>query len=798
MSDHSTQGFLLTRSWRDTHNGIELEYWFASDNSPVRVVITHQQAICFIRQNHSFKAVGKIQRKPLNLQTLNHEPVDGLYFQRQRDLTRLHNHLSHDKTQLLESEIKPTERYLMERFITANAIIKGVPSQKDGYIEYINPTLKNTNHSPKLRWLSLDIETEDLRGKLFSIGLTTENTEKVFMVGEKKQNETSEAEPDSPSPDVNKPSIIWCESEKDALQQFFKWLNHYDPDVIIGWNVVAFDLDFILWKCKQLCISFDLARGNQQATILAPQKSGQMHISKIPGRVILDGITSLRGAFWTFESFALDFVAEKLLGKHKLITQQSGKNKLQEIHRLYKESPLELAEYNLQDCRLVAKIFKKASLVDFSMQRAQMTGLAIDRQGGSTAAFDHLYLPKLHRKGYVANDIGSSQSPKQSPGCFVMDSPPGLYENVLVLDFKILYPSIIRTFKIDPLGLAIGLKQVNGSISKNEDNVIPGFLDAQFSRSQHILPDIVTQLWEQRDLAKQENNKPLSQAIKIIMNSFYGVLGSYGCRFFNPQLASSITLRGHEIIQISRDIIERRGYPVIYGDTDSVFVLLGEGKDKTACQQIGKDLQIRLNQWWDEHLKLKYQLTSYLEIEFETHYLKFLMPTLRGTEKGSKKRYAGMINTNGNNQMVFKGLETVRTDWTHLAKDFQQELYRRIFNNEPFKEFIIETYNQLLTGKLDKKLIYSKRLRRPLESYTSTQSPQIKAAKKMKNPGRKISYLITLNGPEPVNDAINPHQSLPDYQHYVDKQLAPVADSILYFLDTTFERITQRQIDVFD
>jgi len=198
--------------------------------------------------------------------------------------------------------------------------------------------------------------------------------------------------------------------------------------------------------------------------------------------------------------------------------------------------------------------------------------LVIDRQGGSSAAFDNLYLPRLHRQGFVAPDIGSQKNKQESPGGYVMDSQPGLYENVLVLDFKSLYPSIIRTFKIDPLGLSKGLKN-----QQNSDTTIPGFLEAQFSRSDHILPDLVTQLWKDRDEAKKHHNKPLSQAIKIIMNSFYGVLGSSGCRFFNPQLASSITMRGHEIIQASRELIEKEGYNVIYGDTDSVFVLIGEG-----------------------------------------------------------------------------------------------------------------------------------------------------------------------------------------------------------------------------
>jgi DNA polymerase-2 len=277
------------------------------------------------------------------------------------------------------------------------------------------------------------------------------------------------------------------------------------------------------------------------------------------------------------------------------------------------------------------------------------------------------------------------------------------------------------------------------------------------------------------------------------MNSFYGVLGSSGCRFFNPQLASSITRRGHEIIQQSAAFIEQEGYSVIYGDTDSVFVHLNDDFDEAQSESIGDNLAEKLNAFWQEQLQERFNIESCLEIEFETHYLRFLMPTIRGSEAGSKKRYAGVIRKNGDTEMVFKGLETVRSDWTLLAKTFQQELYRRIFNDLPYADYVREISEQLYAGKFDDLLTYTKRLRRPLESYVSSQPPQVKAARKMKNPGRRIQYVMTLNGPEPLEKLT----AIPDYQHYQDKQLQPIADGILYFMDTSFERITQRQMDVF-
>src|SRR5690606_5539842 len=199
---------------------------------------------------------------------------------------------------------------------------------------------------------------------------------------------------------------------------------------------------------------------------------------------------------------------------------------------------------------------------------------------------------------------------------------------------------------------------------------------AVFARDEHILPGVIERLWQARDRAKAEGNGPLSHAIKIIMNSFYGVLGSTGCRFYDPRVCSSITLRGHDIIQSSKRWIEEEGHRVIYGDTDSLFVWVGDETSEAEARKVGSALAARLNGRWQEKLRREMAIESALEIQFETHYLQFVMPTIRGSELGSKKRYAGIVREDGRERLVFKGLENVRTDWTDLAKTFQEHLYR--------------------------------------------------------------------------------------------------------------------------
>ena len=334
----------------------------------------------------------------------------------------------------------------------------------------------------------------------------------------------------------------------------------------------------------------------------------------------------------------------------------------------------------LRTAYLFGEIFEKAKLIEFAVERARLTGLPLDKIGGSVAAFENQYLPRLHRQGYVAPNLPEDPQGVGSPGGYVMDSAPGFYSNVLVLDFKSLYPSIIRSFMVDPYGLAEGdrLHQTSQANTPFDENTnydkslfSKGFRGAFFKKEDSILPSLIENLWQARDQAKQDKNDALSQAIKIIMNSFYGVMGTPGCRFFDARLPSSITLRGHNIMLRTRELIEEKGYEVIYGDTDSIFVWLNQSVSIEEADVIGKELSIFITHWWKIHLEQEYQLQSALELEYETHFSRFLMPTIRGSLQGSKKRYAGLVCQEGfsfNNpdtstyKLIFKGLEAVRTD----------------------------------------------------------------------------------------------------------------------------------------
>lgn len=781
------QGFVLTRHWRDTPAGTEVSFWLATDQGPKCIRLPVQTSVMFIPEVYR-KPLGwllnderDIELRPLQLCDFHHRPVLGLYTRQHRQLMDLEKRLRAAGVDVYEGDVRPPERYMMERFITAPVWFGGTPDA--GGVLSDAQMKPDPDYRPALKLVSLDIETT-AQGDLYSIALEGCGERQVYMLGPPNKTDAVDFKLD------------YCDTRAQLLERLNQWLATHDPDAIIGWNVVQFDLRVLHEHAQRLKVPLLLGRGGEAMT-WREHGSRNHYFAAAAGRLIIDGIEALRSATWSFESFSLENVAQTLLGEGKDIS--TPYQRMDEINRMFAEDKPALARYNLKDCELVTRIFEKTELLKFLLERASVTGLPADRNGGSVAAFTHLYMPLMHRQGFVAPNLGD-KPPQASPGGFVMDSRPGLYESVLVLDYKSLYPSIIRSFLIDPVGLIEGLKHPDDTDS------VEGFRGARFSRTRHCLPSIVTRVSEGREAAKRAHNAPLSQALKIIMNAFYGVLGSSGCRFFDTRLASSITMRGHQIMRQTRELVEAKGYEVIYGDTDSTFVWLGSAHSADDASRIGQALVQHVNDWWRAHLHNEFGLQSALELQYETHFSRFLMPTIRGAEEGSKKRYAGLVvRADGNEEMVYKGLETVRSDWSPLARQFQQELYQRIFHRQPHQDYVRDYVRRTLSGELDDLLIYRKRLRRQLDDYERNVPPHVRAARladeyndRMGRPrqyqrGGWISYLISVNGPEPLEV----RQAPIDYDHYVTRQLQPVADAILPFVNDDFGTLVGGQMGLF-
>ena len=707
------QGFVLTRQARDFSGQTQIDIWVSTPNGPTLLTVKGERPIFFIEQSN-IDACTKLAKeagieceiKALELTNFSHTPLAGCYTRLVRESNALNQAFNQESITTFEADIRLADRFLMERFIKGSIEFTGNVTSRTQHQRVANTKCRAGDYLPNLSVVSLDIECSE-KGILYSIGLDSPMDSRVIMVGPKQEADTA---------------IQWVKDEAALLEAMIDWFKRYDPDVIIGWNVIDFDFRLLHKRAEWNKIKLNIGRDSQPSFFRSSVQSQQGFIT-IPGRVVLDGIDMLKTATYHFRSWSLESVSQELLGEGKDI--HNVHDRMDEINRMFKFDKPSLAKYNLQDCVLVNRIFEHTHLIEFAIERSRLTGVELDKVGGSVAAFTNLYLPQIHRAGYIAPNL-QPENWIASPGGYVMDSIPNLYDSVLVLDFKSLYPSIIRSFLIDPMGLIEGLKQ---EIGRDDDQAVEGFRGGQFHRSKHFLPEMIETLWAARDVAKKNNEKAFSQAIKIIMNSFYGVLGSSGCRFFDTRLASSITMRGHEIMKQTKVLIEEKGYQVIYGDTDSTFVSLNGSYSQEDADEIGQSLVAYINAWWTQHLKDKYNLTSILELEYETHYRKFLMPTIRGSETGSKKRYAGLIGEEGDEKIVFKGLESARTDWTPLAQRFQQTLYEMVFHDQDPTDYVRNFVDETAAGKHDDLLVYQKRLRRKLHEYQKNIPPQVRAAR---------------------------------------------------------------------
>ena len=783
-------GFILSSKQAQIHNSTQLIFQGRlSDGRRFHWTVTRPRILFFIDHNQKWTPPGAV-RKSLNLKSLRGDFVDALYFGQSSDFFRVRKACEDRHILTYEADVNLAARFLMEHFIQGGVRFESEPIHtKSGCLFFMDPKIHPSDYTPELKTLSIDIECS-MKSDLYSIALYGESLEEILVVDPDKQN--------------GKKEYQGFQNETSLLKAFFSIVQQYDPDVFIGWNLIGFDLQWLYRKCISLRIGFDIGT-ERPSEMLAPGKNFKQWIARIPGRAAVDGIPMIRSAFVKVDDYSLSTVAHTILGRKKLI-EKNGKEKVAEITRLFHEDKPALARYNLEDARLVHEIFEKLSLAQLAVRRSQLTGLALDRVGGSVAAFDFLYLPRLHRKGYVAYTDPRAPVGSAAPGGLVLDSQPGFYQNVAVLDFKSLYPSIIRTFSVDPLSANMVLHDLqNDSKLSGQGKIVKGPAGLSFDADWAILPGIIEHLWHERDKAKKIKDATLSQAVKIIMNSFYGVLGSQGCRFYDPRIAGSITRTGHWLLNFSREFIEKKGFRVIYGDTDSLFVHLGEGDPKTV-HKTGHKLAGSLNDFLRKELMNRFQVESCLDIEFEKSFLRFFMPTIRGQDAGSKKRYAGLLRgKEGKPELYFAGLESSRRDWTSLAKEFQADLFNLIFSKyddpdlkESLTELAKNRHDQLYTEKLDHKLIYRKGISKRLEDYTKTSPPHVRAARMLDEfEGRIIRYVMTVAGPEPIQKRSG---AAFDYDHYSEKQLTPIADMVLRFFDMDFQSITrnQNQLNLFE
>ncbi len=752
------KGFIIYPSYEIINNEAYVYLYGRLENGQSFLAINKFRPYFFIKTSDLNKAkkLAKFKLEETSIVNFEKENVTKIILNVPPEVPKLRDKFLESSIECYEADIRFEYRFLIDKKIQSSLDIEGDYETTDKIDRlYKEPELTPTSCYPKnLKVLSLDIETSIDGKKLYCVSLYSEKYQQSFILSKDKFKNT-----------------ISCPDEETLLTNFQKAIILEDPDIITGWNVIAFDLFFLSNKFKEYKIPFKIGRDNSNIKLNLEKsffKDSKAHVS---GRVILDGLSLLKSSFIKVKDYKLDTVAQQILKEKKLIKHH---DKLK-IDQIYKENPKLLLEYNLLDAKLVYDIIHKSHALDLSIQRSMLTGMPLDRVSASIASFDSIYLKKARERNFVVPTGKFSDKPSPITGGYVMESKPGIYDNILVFDFKSLYPSLMRTFNLDPASY-LGTKKEKNAI-KSPNNVY-------FRNENGIVPEIIQTLWEERDKAKQQKNELASYAIKILMNSFFGIMASPSCRFFNIDFANAITHFGQYIIKLTAKKIEEQAYDVIYLDTDSNFVN-SYAKTEKEAGRIGKEIENYINDFYKKHIKQEYKRQSFLELKFEKNYIKFLMPKIRSGKKGAKKRYAGLIKIDGKEEIETVGIESVRSDWTEASQIFQKEILDRIFHKKEIASFVKKFIQDISEGKYDDKLIYKKQLRKELGAYTKITPQHVFAARQLgdKFQGNIVEYYITTAGPEP-KQALK-HKI--DYGHYIEKQIKPIADMVLIFFDLNFD-----------
>ena len=474
---------------------------------------------------------------------------------------------------------------------------------------------------------------------------------------------------------VNQDNKIFYYSSKDEKKLLKKFLDLIeDYDILIGWNSEKFDIPYLrerimyhdIWYNWKQIIQVDLMK-----------KLMEMH------RKNTELIREVR-------SFALGAVATHFLGEQKKERNVERKDKTSRmgIWDLFVNHPDLLKEYNIQDAVLVKKLDDKLKLLKQKIVEHRITGCFLDEYAVSRVLDIYtlrknkeLKMPPI-RSRPTREEIDPNEE-ESFAGGLVLEPVRGIHHNVHHFDFTSLYPSIIQTFNISPDTFLD--KRTN-----NLENAIKTPNDQYFSRYKGIVPTIITDLLSARNDIRHHELKRFKEgtpeyedlyykqyAFKTLANSFYGILGAPFTRYYKIEMAEAITLSGHYLIKLMRDWFTAAGKKVLYGDTDSVFVILDH-------QENLDNLYEKVNAFIEYHLYKNFAVEDcHINLKIESNYKNFLLV--------DKKRY--VKNEDGKLKIV--GLEAKRRETLGIAVKAQLELLEMIMNQNKKMLEIVDWLNNL-------------------------------------------------------------------------------------------------------
>ncbi|MFW6142254.1 MAG: DNA-directed DNA polymerase [Candidatus Saliniplasma sp.] len=641
---------------------------------------------------------------------------------------------------ILAADIPYIQRFIYDMDLDSTVIVEGKKIERDKYTTDMVIEVEGFEESEplklELKTLSFDIENSIEDNKIYTICCV------VNYKGERKNKS-------------------FYGEEKKILEDFRDFVNSVDPDVITGYNINGYDIPHIESRVEEIGLgSLDIGRDGSGLN-----KVGNRYW-KVNGRIVADAWWSVRTEM-NLKRETLDHVSKELLGREKDDVNPK------EIDREWEENQEKVIDYCTLDAELALEILVELGILDKAMDMATVSKLPVDEglNGRTSTLVDSILIREADKRGVGVPLTSHTGKGSKIKGGYVHSIEPGLYHWVSVLDFKSMYPSIIMENNICFTTLSD-----EGSI---ESPTGVKFLSPE--QKEGILPGLLKDLMEERDSVKKKMREAedekvkdyyggLQAAIKVLMNSFYGVFASSFYRFTDKRIGESITAFARKNIKELIEKLEGDGLKVIYSDTDSVFF-------RSPKENLEDTIELSKN------IAEDYSKGAII-LEFE----KVLNPFF---SHGMKKRYVGKIIW-PEEDMLVRGYELRRSDSFGAQNEALEDVFQHILDDdidgaiETAKRWIEKTRN----GEVELEELVVSRTCKKYSYYKNPDSmPNVQAARKMEGkgfeftPGMKVSWIVTDANisPQEVEPWIpdGELEGQPDWDYYarrIAKTLSRVTD----------------------
>ncbi|VVB98929.1 DNA polymerase [uncultured archaeon] len=578
---------------------------------------------------------------------------------------------------------------------------------------------------------------------------------------------------------TNKKNTVVLKSEEEMIEKALLDLREYSPDVIVTYNGDSFDLPYIKTRCEKLGIKCDLGFGGITAT-----NRGIFHSATLRGTQHLDafGLVKFMTRIGSISLLKMDLesVSEKLFNKPKEKVGHEDINKswgTGEIDRVI--------DYNREDGEVTLRLAQEFLPLQLQLCSMLRYTLADTSRASSSEMVEQLLIVNsFERNALIPNKPSEAEVHQRSlqtyEGGFVKEPIPGLHENIAVLDFRSLHPTIMISHNVSLETLKCG-----HASCRNGKNVSPDkdwFCEMKIGFLAGILEEILKERIElkkkakslEKDSSEYKMANAKQHALKILLNSHYGYLGYPRARWYSRESARAVTAWSRQYIQEVSGKAEEAGFNVIYNDTDSSFLVLPKGKTE-------EDVKMFLE-------KTNSELPDAMELEFDGLYRRGIFVTKRESGTAAKKKYA-LIDFKGNLKIV--GFEYVRRDWAPIAKETQKQVIEAVLKEgKPEKAIQItkDVIKRLKSGAVPKKeLVIMKQLKARPSKYESI-GPHVAAAQKAMDRGKEvevgslIGFVVTRKG-KSVSDRAELEEYVKegdyDTDYYLEHQILPAVLNIM-------------------